>query len=686
MSAYFHLSKNSGISFSKQSLGAGGICFFMLIFLLLTVPFAAAQQATGGNERAEQFVSIDFNDVDINVFIKFMSELTGKNFIIDRKVKGKVTIISPSRISVKEAYRVFESVLEVHGYATVEAGKVTKIVSSPEARTKNIETRLREESRYPDDKVVTQLVPLRYADTAEIKRLFAPLISKSSVILSYPPTNTLIITDVYSNITRLLRILKKIDVTGVGQEISVIPIEYGDATKLVKILTSVFRKTKRKKKGASPLSDTVSFVADERTNTVVVLASEDDTLKIKDLIKRLDKEVPKGKEKIHVYYLENATAEELAKVLQSLSTKKRRTTTKKGKKEAPIVSEGVNITADKATNSLIIMAEKDDYLVLEEVIKKLDIPRSMVYIECLIMEVNINKDFNIGTEWTAGGKVGYGDKDAYVGGGFGGGDDAYPNMGNVMAGALEGAAVLPRGFSLGVFGEVLKIGGASFYNLGAIVQAYKKDKDVHILSTPQLLTTDNEEATITVGKNVPYQTKTGTTTTSETYNTYEYKDVAITLKITPQISKDRLIRLKISQEVSKLDSTAEASDRPTTLTRKIDTTVIVNDKNTIAIGGLIDDSFSRAENRIPCLGDIPGLGWFFKSMAKGREKTNLFIFLTPHVIETAEEAEKLYQKKKDHIDAVEKQEREQEGIKMYRKYFEEFPSDFESLEIPDSSK
>jgi len=197
------------------------------------------------------------------------------------------------------------------------------------------------------------------------------------------------------------------------------------------------------------------------------------------------------------------------------------------------------------------------------------------------------------------------------------------------------------------------------------VQAYKKDKDVHILSTPQILTTDNEEAKITVGKNIPYQTKVGTTgTAEEMYSTYEYKDVGITLKITPHISKDRMVRLNILQEVNKLESTTDF--RPTTLKRTIETTVIVNDKNTIVIGGLIDDSFSKTEYKVPCLGDIPLLGWLFKSLYKGREKTNLFVFLTPHVIESPAEANEIYSKKKDQIDKI------KEGkIKMYNKVTDE---------------
>ena len=638
-------------SYGNRSKVIRGICSLALIFLLTLPAFAAAQS----NGKAERYVSIDFNDVDINVFIKFISELTQKNFVVDRRVKGKVTIISPSKISVEEAYRVFESVLEVHGYTTVRSGQITKIVPSPDARSKNIETLIRQEARSPEDKVVTQLIPLRYADPTAIKRLFAPLVSKSSVILAYAPTNMLIITDIYSNIRRLMRILKTIDVVGVGQEVSVVPLENADAAKMVRLLTTVFQVRGKGKKGAAQTS---KFVADERTNSVVILASEDDTVKIRQLINRLDQELPRGKESIRVYYLKHATAEDLAKTLQSLSTKQS-TSAKGGKKQTPIVSDKVKITADKPTNSLVIMAEKDEYEVIESIIKKLDIPRSMVYIEALIMEVNAEKGFAMGTEWISGGKIGYGsDKDAWIGGGWsGGGDTGFSNLSSVATGGL------PKGFSMGVFGESIEIGGVQFQNIGAIANFFKNDQNTHILSTPQLLTTDNEEAFINVGKNVPYQTKTGTTSTSESYNTYEYRDVGITLKVTPQISEDRLIRLTIEQKSTKLDTAATSGtdERPTTLKREVNTTVIVHDKNTIVIGGLIDDSFSENESKIPCLGDIPGLGWAFKSLSRGRDKTNLFIFLTPHVVKNQAEATEIFDKKKKQIDHI----GEEEGIKLY---------------------
>lgn len=651
--------KSYGI-FTRRSIL---ICTLVLSLSFPIFKTIVHAQDENGNGR-ERFVSIDFNDVDINVFIKFISELTHRNFIVDRRVKGKVTIISPSKISVSEADKVFESVLEVHGFTTVKSGEVTKIIPSPDARTRDIETLFRENARTPDDKIVTQLIPLRYADPEDIKRLLAPLVSKSSVILAYQPTNTLIITDVHSNIVRLVDILKTIDVQGVGQEISVVLLVNADAEKMVKTLTAVFQSQKTPKRPGAP-EESAKFVADERTNSVIILSSEDDAVKIKRLISRLDKELPRGNEGIHVYYLEHATAEDLAKTLQSLSGKTGGAAGDDGKKQSPIVSDTVKITSDKPTNSLIISADKDEYIAIEEIIKSLDIPRAMVYIEALIMEVDVTKGFGVGTEWIGGGKVEYGsDKDAWVGGGWsGGGDTPYSILGGIAGAAASGAVGLPQGFTMGVFGEIIEIGGLKFQNIGAVAQFYRKDGSIHILSTPQLLTTDNEEAFINVGKNIPYQTKTGTTATSETYNTYEYRDVGITLKVTPQISKDRLIRMKIEQTLTKLDQAANTSDdeRPTTFKREVNTTVIVNDKNTIVIGGLIDDTFSESESKIPCIGDVPGLGWAFKSMNRGREKTNLFIFLTPHVVKNQEEAALLLEKKQEEASAV-----DQEGsIKLY---------------------
>jgi general secretion pathway protein D len=439
-----------------------------------------------------------------------------------------------------------------------------------------------------------------------------------------------------------------------------LPLNYADAVKIVKTLSSVFITRKKSAKGVS--AKTMQFVADERTNAIVVLASEVETLRVKALLALLDKEAPKGKEKLRVYYLENATAEELAKVLQAILSKQG-TVAKKGKQKAPLVSENVLITADKATNSLIIMASKDDYNVIEEIIKKLDIPRAMVYIEALIMEVNFDKDFDLGVEWQAAG--------AGNGTGF--------TVGSGRGGAAPGftPANYPLGLALGVIGEGITVGGVTFPSISAVINAFQKDKDVHILSTPQILTKDNEEAKIYVGKNVPFQTKSGSTSSSnDIYSSFEYRDVGITLKITPQISKDRFVSLKIAQEISKIDviaTTITTAERPTTLKRTIDTMVVVEDKNTIVIGGLIDTISSETITKVPILGDIPFLGALFRSKSIASEKTNMFVFLTPHILYEPGEAKAILMEKQAHIRSV-----TPKSIKLYKEANPETNLDSES--------
>ncbi len=646
--------------YSKNKIALVTMAIFLGLILFINGGWAASDQTD------EQFVSIDFNNVDINVFVKFISELTGTNFIVDQRVKGNVTINSPGRISIDEAYQVFQSVLEIHGYTTVPSGEMVKIVPATDARSKDIATLLEASRADPSDQVITQLIPLKYAEATELRQLLSPLVSKSSVILAYAKTNTLIITDVQSNIQRLMRIITSVDQPGVGQEIAVVPLEHADAGKLVKLLTSMFRPVRQAGKKSSQPPE--RFIADDRTNTIVMLASENDIIRSRRLIRMLDKKMPRGSEKIRVYYLENATAEELAKVLQEVPAQKKGVQPK-GKKAA-VLSRNVRIMPDKATNSLVIMAEKDDFPVLEEIIRQLDIPRAMVYIEVLIMEVNVNKNFNLGAQWLVANEVDINNRRAGAGGGFGGGND-YRNILGLVAPPAAGAGIFPPGFSLGIFSELLEIGGIKFPGISALINAYKHDRDVHILSTPQLMTTDNEEATITVGKNVPYQTKSGSSQT-ESFNTFEYRDVGITLKITPHISKDRAVRLKINQEVTKLEDpsggTAESSTRPTTLKRTIETTVIVHDKNTVVIGGLIDEGFTTTTDKVPCLGSIPGLGWLFKSRSNSREKTNLYVFLTPHVVQNPNEADVLYRQKKTDIETI-----KEGNIKLYQHTYDEKP-------------
>lgn len=629
-----------------------GLIVFLILGLYTQIwaadPKPDQSMAPADPVSADQ-VSIDFSNVDINVFIKFMSRLTSRNFVVDNRVKGSVTIISPKKMTVDEAWHVFESVLDIHGFATVESGSVTKIVPAVNARADNVDTALKDGKEKPSDRIVTRIIPLHYASSDELRALLMPLIPKGSILLSYRDTNVLILTSTLAGIERLIKIIETIDIESIGRKITILQVKYADAAKLVKSLTTIYSAQFKNVKNRKNVESMVNFVADERTNSVIFLASELETRRIVSLVETLDKKVPKGEERIRVYYLEHATAEELAKVLQEIPSGEDKKTP--GQKKAPLLSQDIKITADKATNSLLIIADKDDYPVLEEVIRKLDIPRAMVYIECLIMEVNADKGLNLGTEWRV--SEGFNGNDGVVLGGFGGtGDAGFSNINTA-----KGGTSLPKGFSVGVLGKNLSIGGVIFPSLQAVIQAYRTDKDVQILSTPQILTTENEEARINVGKNVPYQTRSAAESGTETYSSFEYKDVGITLKITPAISQDRLVRLSVYQKVERLD-TASVNDpnRPTTLKRELETTILVEDANTVVIGGLIDESLSKTVGRMPCLGSIPVLGWGFKSNATGSEKTNLYVFLTPRVVKNPVEAKELYDEKNEEIRQIKKEE------------------------------
>ncbi|RJR17062.1 MAG: type II secretion system protein GspD [Desulfobacteraceae bacterium] len=638
--------------------------FFLLLFsgmfFLASLGGAAEPGApgshggAGADKAVEKAVTIDFDGVDIVVFIKFISELTGKNFVIDSAVRGNVTIVSPTRISVSEAYKVFESVLDVHGYAAVPAGNIIKILPVAQTRGQNVETRLRESAVSPSDKVVTRIIPLTYANSDELKKILDPLVSKGSIIVSYAPAGMLIVTDLLSNIQRLLKIVEAVDVQGMGEQVSVIPLVHGSAGPMAKSISGLFQDTTRKlKKDAAPEA-VIKVFPDERTNSLIVLASETDMAKIKELIRLLDREPPRGEGDIRVYYLQNARAEDLAKVLMAIPVTQAK---EQDKSKAPVLSKEVQIVADKSTNSLVITAGKDDYAVLEEVIRKLDIARRMVYIEALIMEVSVTKDFELGVEWRGAEKTGSIDGRQIV---TFGASSAQPS-GFPGVDRTTQTVTLPLGFSLGVLGEGISIGGLLFPNIGAVIRAYQKDSDVHILSTPQIMTTDNEEAEIQVGKNVPYLTRQDTSQSGIDYSHYEYKDVGVTLQITPQINQERFVRLKISQEVSQVIKEESSVGLPTTLKRLAKTTVIIKDGHTVVIGGLIDETMTAGTYQVPCLGGIPVLGNLFKTSSKSSGKTNLYVFLTPHIVEYAAESDKLYKEKKEQIDKI-----KEGSIKMYQ--------------------
>ena len=614
-------------------------------------------------DKSQKYVTLDFDNVEIGVLVKFVSELTGKNFLIDDKVKGKVTIVSPKKIPVDDVYKVFLSVLEINGFTVVPSGNMIKIIPSAAAREKGLETRTKKDPPLQEDRMVTQIMPLERANPDEVKRILDPITPKTGSVLSYPPAGMLIITDYLSNIKRIQEIVTALDVEGAGDQISYIPLQNASASEVVKSLNTIFTQSPIRGKAATSLK----AVADSRTNSIILMASGAETENVHKLIAFMDKDVPRGESNIQVYRLQNSVAEDLAKVLTSILKEggaASGTAAAAGAKTAPttVVSKNVQIVPDKATNTLVVMAEREDYKIIENIIKQLDIPRPMVYIEALIMEVNANKDFKLGVEWrgiTEHGSIDGKPTAAFAGSGGTGpsGTGSY----NILDGLLTTAGgvttgVFPSGFSMGLVGAGIKIGGIPFPSIGAVIQAYKTDSEVSILSTPQIMTLDNEEAEINVGSNVPYvtrqdQTNVGTGTNYTNYSSYEYRDVGVILKITPNINQENFIRLKIDQQVTKVQSGADEA-RPTTLKRTAKTTVIVKDNETVVIGGLVGDSTDESTYKFPLLGDIPLLGWLFKTKTSSREKTNLYVFLTPHIVRTQADAAKLYQEKRETMGEV----------------------------------
>ena len=625
-----------------------------------------------------QFITMNFDNADIRVVIKFISELTGKNFIIDDKVKGTTTIISPSKISIVEAYRVFESILEVKGYTAVPAGKVIKIVPSQTARAKDILTKTGKElpKEEKKDRIITQIIPLDHASATELRGLLKPLMSKTSSLVAYQETNTMILTDYASNIHRLIRIINEIDIPGPQEQITVVRLTYASAKILASELTSLVdtrrraapkRRGRKGKKVAAAVPIISKVISDDRTNALIVLASPEDTKKLLELIEKLDQPIPKGRSSVHVYYLENASAEELAKVLTQLPSKVRKGGKgPTGRPTAPILGEEVVIMADKPTNSLIIAAAPQDYEVLQDIIQKLDIVRSQVLVEAMIAEVSLEKAKEFGVEWYG---IGTSGKTAV----FGGAGAMGRPVG--LRTPSQIGTLSAEGLLLGALSGPVTYAGQEIFNMSALIRAFQSSSDVNVISTPTLLTLDNEEAEIIIGEERPFLKSdiTSITTGETTTRTFEYKDVATTLRITPQISKGRFVRLKIFHEVKSFKGTAGVEEATAIITtkRQAKTTVMVENGQMIVIGGLLQDKKDSGGTAVPCLGNIPLLGWLFKSHSESRLKSNLLIFITPHIINTPEELRGVTQKIQEKSEKV-KQRYEKEKKEDMKRNIEIF--------------
>lgn len=713
------------------ALGLGAL---LLAFAAADSRPARAQQPptqTPGAVVDGELVQLDFTDVELPVVIDTIARLTGKNFIYDDRVRGRVTIVSPTKITVDQAYAVFESVLQVKGFTVVAGpGGARKVIPIREAKESSIQTIQGDESAPLSDRFITQLIPLRYIDAQAITDTLKPLVSKDASMMAYPPTNTVILTDSASNIRRILDLIGAIDVETYKEELAVLKVKHADATVLADQLSQIFeaevtetgaaqgvaaraRARRGTNQPAAELrsADRVRLITDPRTNSLIVLAARQRLEEIRDVVAKLDIPI-QGGGRIHVYYLKHADSEELSQTLNALisgqavpastggttgSSRAARSALSTVAQQAAAagaaqamrsaiteLAEGVTITADPPTNSLVIQASQEGFATVAGVIEMLDVPRPQVLVEALIMEIDISDAEDLGfsglirildedkgafgigslTDTALGpfspGSTGGGDSNGGNGengenggnGGGGGGGAIPPALDLQSAQALLGP--LLAGASPTNFLTVASVKAGTTLIQG-VIRASATVNGTNILSSPNILTSDNEEAEIKVGANIPIITSrvqsaagidAATGSNLATSVNVERQDIGVTLRVTPQISEGDQVRLEIFQEITDVNEalsgiTGNTEDVGVSLSsRKVENTVVVANHETVVIGGLISDNYRDNENKIPWLGDIPFLGWLFKTTGKSLTKTNLLVFLTPHIVRTPSDLER----------------------------------------------
>ncbi len=617
-------------------------------------------------------VLLNFEDADIRTIARFVGKLTGRNFVVDESVKGLVTIVSSKPIPVSKVYPVFQIVLKSHGLTTLKQGDVIEILPVKNAGKRSIPL-MNDLKGARSGEFMTRLFQLSFADSGKILETVKPLVSEGGEIISYPDAGILILSDYKDNIERIAAIIHRLDQARAKVEFDVIPLQFAYSRELTQEITRLLEMPEERKRlyrlafarGRTKEKiewQEVRLVPDERINAILVMAPRREMVEIRAIIRKLDVPPQKDKERIHVYYLKNAVAEELAKVLKQMFA----TTTNIGLKTSKTIAGGtaalkravtgrVIITADKATNALIVNASPSDYPVIADVIRKLDVYRSQVYVEALIMEISEEKMEQLGVQWFVTGKTSINGTEMGIVGSSGETGAIYPFSAAVSSGNLP--AAMPPGMVLGMLGENITFGNVSFPSVGAMIAALRKTQGVNILSTPHLLTLDNEEAEIIVGKNIPIATQkmvTGEASSAGLNQSFliERKDLGITLKITPQITEGDVVRLAIYQEVSAIlptDVQTESDLGPTYTKRSTKTVVAVKDGKTVVIGGLIKNNETENVSKVPILGDIPILGWLFKYRKKGNEKTNLLVFLTPKIIRNHKALSKITEEKREQM-------------------------------------
>ena len=625
-------------------------------------------------------VTLDFKNVELTELILTISELTGKNFLYDETVQGKATIISPDSMTLDAAYQLFLTVLNVKGYTVVPSGNTNKIVPLKSAKESSLPTLVNGKGK-ATEQVITRVFRLKHLDVGIVAQtVLFPLMPATANVAAYPPGNSLIITDTGANIERLAKIIRELDQPNTANEIEIIMLKNSQAEDLAKAVNETMSQPdaanparRRAASGANLANEVLTkIIPYPAGRCVIVTASREDMVIVKALIARMDQEIDGTRSNINLCYLENADAITLAATLNEIITGIK-TEAKGPKKEGlaagqpspgPLspspgsLSAGpVTITADKPTNSLIINASLDDYKTIKQIIDKLDIKRKQVYVEALILELSMDATQRLGVSLQGAGTADgngilFGSSNQNTGP-VGIGDaltQTIPGAPDLLTKAIDG--MLAGGFFnpitvTGPNGNLITVPA-----LSVLIDVSKTDTDVNLLSAPRLLTSDNEEAEIIVGSNVPIitgrLTDVGSNNGLAQRVSVDRQDVALILRFTPQITEGDLVRLNVYQEITSIAPATQAlvasvgnpSDVGPTFTKRVlRNTVLVENHKTVVLGGLIDTNVTESVTKVPILGDIPGLGWLFKRTSTQKAKTNLLVFINPTIIKNSNDLE-----------------------------------------------
>ena len=580
-----------------------------------------------GSVKAEE-VTLNFSDADLVAVINSVSQITGKNFIIDPRVKGKVTVVSSKPLNEDEVYNVFLSILQVHGFATVPTNNAIKII--PDATAKQNAAPFASSKKEPGDQLITRVLKINHINAAQLVPILRPLVAQQGHLAAYATTNMLIISDRASNIKRIDRIIHEMD-RKTDSEIEIVKLQHAFAAEVVRLLSSLNASIPDQK---NLPSGKVKFTADERTNSIILSGEKTKRLRYRAIIADLDAPV-ESTGNTHVIYLRYSKAKNIADILGNVGKEVIKAGSKNvaGAKSGGI-SGSVSIQADETSNALIITAPASVFPSLRSVIQQLDIRRAQVHIEAIIAEVSLDTSRELGVQWLIDGSGG---NDPILSTQFSGSGTSIPSL---------ASGVIPDGLSLAL-GRL----DDPTLNFITLIRALSGDSETNLLSTPSIVTLDNQEAEIIVGQNVPFVTGETSTTGSTTgtitnpFRTIERQDVGISLNVKPQINEGNTITMDISQEVSNVSTRATSAVDIVTNKRSIKTTVQLEDGELLVLGGLIDENVEEIEQKVPGLGDIPVLGLLFRATKLTKVKQNLLIFIKASIIKDPVKARALSHRK-----------------------------------------